>query len=114
MITSFMSSKGSIYNIVDNTKTKRWKKQNNEGLKKTSDLTIYSEKYDASLVGSLIYFGFWIKVTSINVILLHDELEKESFDFLTEPKKEFCALEIWGDSTNPSSIHVGNVITDIW
>lgn len=113
-VTAFTTSKGSVYNILHDTRTRRWKKIDNAGVQPESDFTVYLPYDDATLIGTIINFGAWIKLIGRDVVLIHNEEDQFCFPSYEEPAKDLCPLEIWGSTLCPDEIHIGNKIVDMW
>jgi hypothetical protein len=113
MVTTFTTSKGSIYNILNEGKTKRWKKVTNEHGEE-STVTLYLENHVAASVSVGVHFGLWASFGDDVLVFRIRGKEDMPVKYETIPRKGLCPLELWGDLTHPESLHVGNQITDLW
>jgi hypothetical protein len=113
MVTTFTTSKGSIYNVLNEGKTKRWKKVTNEHGEE-STITLYLENHDGASIGVGVHFGAWVSFSNDALVLKIRGKQDALVNYETVPRKGLCPLELWGDLTHPNSLHVGNQITDLW
>jgi hypothetical protein len=112
MVRTFTTTNGSIYKIINEGKTKRWKAATNEYFPE-SDKTVYLDYQDARLVSNLIAVGSWVKLKEVLIVVFGDK-EDAQIEFIEEPRVCYSPFEIWGSANDPKSIHLGNIIQEVY
>lgn len=110
-ISSFETSKGSVYCVIDYHCTERMKY--NMQPQPRSDLTVYVAAVPAYLMscifpdkGCITYFS----IRKQSFIFATDASTCHEIDYVTEPANGLCPIEIWGTLDNIESMHIGHPI----